>query len=129
MILPVKRNLLVFLISVAAALSAGAQQSHPAALDNTGPTAKPGMAVTAPKVLHTSDPKSASHPGNSPTVNWLVVATDGSVHDAKVAKLSGSAQADANALDAVKQWRFKPAMKNDLPVKVQINLVVNAPNL
>jgi TonB family protein len=32
---------------------------------------------------------------------------------------------DQKALDAVKQWKFEPAMKDGKPVAVQINVEVN----
>jgi TonB family protein len=41
-------------------------------------------------------------------------------------KSSDSEKADANALAAVKQWRFKPAMKDGVPVAVPINIQVDA---
>jgi periplasmic protein TonB len=124
MILPMKRTVFALLIFVGLLSVARGQQS---AADNAPPPpAKSGSKATPPQAIETPNPEPTTDAGNGPTVLWLIVDSEGRPHDVKVIKSSGSSQADANALAAVRKWRFKPAMKDGVPVKVQINVVVNA---
>ncbi|QDA57827.1 TonB family protein [Thermomonas aquatica] len=52
------------------------------------------------------------------------VATDGSVSAAKIDRSAGDARLDAAALDAVKQWKFEPAMKDGKPVPGRVRVPV-----
>ena len=107
-------------------LTASAQQSAPLASDTSSQSSNTKSKVTVPKAIDTPDPEPVFDPGKGPTVIWVVVGTDGRVHEARISKSSDSAKADANALAAVKQWRFKPATKDGVPVAVQINIEVDA---
>lgn len=52
------------------------------------------------------------------------VAEDGSVSGAKVDRSAGDERLDAAALDAVKQWKFKPALKDGKGVAGQVRVPV-----
>jgi TonB family protein len=56
-------------------------------------------------------------------VLWLVVGPDGKPRDIRVARTLGLGL-DEKALEAVKNWRFEPALKDNKPVAVQINVEV-----
>ena len=89
---------------------------------------KVGGGVSAPKVLYQPDPeyseeaRKAKYQGTC--VLWLIVGPDGKPRDIKVARNLGMGL-DEKAIDAVKQWRFEPAMKDGKPVAVQINVEVS----
>ena len=89
---------------------------------------KVGNGVTAPKLLHkvepsyTEDARAAKYQGTC--VLWLIVGPDGKPRDVKVARSLGMGL-DQKAIDAVRQWKFEPAMKDGQPVAVQINVEVN----
>ena len=56
-------------------------------------------------------------------VLWLIVGPDGRPRDIHVARSLGLGL-DEKAIEAVKQWKFEPAMKDGKPVAVQINVEV-----
>ena len=63
--------------------------------------------------------------GVAGTVLLIVdVAEDGSVSAAKVDRSAGDDSLDAAALDAVKQWKFKPALKDGKPVVSQVRVPI-----
>lgn len=53
------------------------------------------------------------------------VAIDGSVSAAKIDRSAGDQRLDASALDAVKKWKFMPAMRNGKPVVSQVRVPVD----
>jgi periplasmic protein TonB len=55
---------------------------------------------------------------------WLVVGTDGNVHDVKVVRKLGYGL-DEEAIKAVKQWEFQPSTKDGVPVPVTVSVNVN----
>jgi periplasmic protein TonB len=57
-------------------------------------------------------------------VLWLVVGADGLPREIKVQRTLGLGL-DEKAIEAVKQWKFKPAMKDGNPVAVRISVEVN----
>jgi protein TonB len=87
-----------------------------------------GGGVSAPRALDTPDPeyseeaRKAKYQGTC--VLWLVVGPDGKPRDVKVARALGMGL-DEKAIEAVRNWRFEPAMKDGKPVAVQINVEVN----
>jgi TonB family protein len=87
-----------------------------------------GNGVSAPRALDTPDPeyseeaRKAKYQGT--VVLWLVVGPDGKPRDIKVARALGMGL-DQKAIEAVRNWKFEPAMKDGKPVAVQINVEVN----
>jgi protein TonB len=87
-----------------------------------------GGGVSAPKAIYAPDPeyseeaRKVKHMGT--VVLWLVVGPDGKPRDIKVLRTLGLGL-DEKAIEAVKNWRFEPAMKDNKPVAVQINVEVN----
>jgi len=86
-----------------------------------------GGGVSAPRPIVTPEPKyseearKAKYQGTC--VLWLVVGPDGQTRDIKVARTLGLGL-DQKAIEAVKQWKFEPAMKDGKPVAVQVNVEV-----
>jgi periplasmic protein TonB len=87
-----------------------------------------GGGVSAPRPVSTPDPeyseeaRKAKYQGTC--VLWLVVGPDGRPRDIKIARSLGLGL-DEKAIEAVRQWRFEPAMKDGKPVAVQINVEVS----
>jgi len=87
-----------------------------------------GGGVSAPKALYAPDPeyseeaRKAKYQGTC--VLWLIVGPDGHPRDIKIARSLGLGL-DEKAIEAVKQWKFEPAMKDGKPVAVQINVEVD----
>ena len=87
-----------------------------------------GGDVSAPKPTYAPDPqyseqaRAAHYEGN--VVLWLVVNAGGLPQDIKVQKSLGMGL-DIEAIKAVRQWRFQPAMKDGKPVPVMINVQVS----
>lgn len=87
-----------------------------------------GKGVTPPKPLKADDPsytdlaKEAKMQGT--TVLWLIVTEQGNVSDIHIQMPLGGGL-DDKAIEAVRQWRFSPAMKDGQPVPVAINVEVN----
>jgi TonB family protein len=84
--------------------------------------------VKAPRALHTPDPKyskSAKKQGIQGTVTLsVVIGTDGKARDVKVVN-SLEPTLDANAIAAVKTWKFAPATKDGRPVAVAMRLEID----
>ncbi|MCI0354874.1 MAG: energy transducer TonB, partial [Acidobacteria bacterium] len=55
---------------------------------------------------------------------WVVVCADGRVGRIRVER-SLDEDLDQNAVRTVRQWRFRPALKDGKPVAVQVNIEVN----
>lgn len=87
-----------------------------------------GGGVSAPRALFAPDPeyseeaRKAKYQGTC--VLWLVVGPDGHPRDIRVTRSLGLGL-DEKAIEAVKQWKFEPAMKDGKPVAVQINVEVS----
>ena len=81
-----------------------------------------------PRVVYQPDPeyseeaRKAKYQGTC--VLWLVVGPDGKPRDIRVARSLGLGL-DEKAIEAVKTWKFEPAMKDGKPVAVQINVEVS----
>jgi len=88
---------------------------------------KVGGGVSAPKAIYAPDPeyseeaRKAKYQGTC--VLWLIVGPDGRARDIRVARTLGLGL-DEKAMEAVKTWKFEPAMKDGKPVAVQINVEV-----
>lgn len=87
-----------------------------------------GGGVSAPRVLENPSPdyseeaRKAKYQGT--VVLWLIVDSNGKPRDIKVARSLGMGL-DQKAVEAVRLWKFQPAMKDGSPVSVQINVEVN----
>lgn len=87
-----------------------------------------GGGVSAPRPVYTPDPeyseeaRKAKYQGTC--VLWLIVGPDGKPKDIRVARTLGLGL-DEKAIEAVKNWKFEPAMKDGKPVSVQINVEVS----
>lgn len=88
---------------------------------------KVGGGIAAPQALSTPDPEYTEEARTAKTqgtcVLWLIVDQQGHPRDIKVVRGLGHGL-DAKAVDAVKQWRFQPAVKDGQPVNVQISVEV-----
>jgi TonB family protein len=87
-----------------------------------------GGGVSAPRVLENPSPdyseeaRKAKYQGT--VVLWLIVDANGKPRDVRVARSLGMGL-DQKAIEAVRLWKFVPAMKDGTPVAVQINVEVN----
>lgn len=88
---------------------------------------KVGGGISAPQAISSPDPgyteeaRRAKKQGTC--VLWLIVDAAGHPRDLKVVRGLGLGL-DEKALEAVKQWRFQPALKDGKPVDVQISVEV-----
>ena len=86
-----------------------------------------GGNVTAPIPIYSPDPgyseeaRKAKYSGVAVVV--AIVDAQGNVSDVQILKPVGLGL-DEKAIEAVKQWKFKPAMRNGTPVKVRVNIEV-----
>jgi protein TonB len=87
-----------------------------------------GGGVSAPRTIFAPDPeysdeaRKAKYQGT--VILWVIIGTDGRPRELKVARSLGMGL-DQKALEAVRNWRFEPAMKDDQPVAVQVNIEIN----
>jgi TonB family protein len=82
-----------------------------------------GPGVTPPRVVRTSSvPLRAAH-ANGSVVLDVVLQQDGSPRIVRILR-SLTPEADESAVRHFEQWRFSPAMKNGVPVRVRMNAEV-----
>ncbi len=87
-----------------------------------------GGGVSAPRAVYSPDPeyseeaRKAKYQGTC--VLWLVIGPDGRPRDIRVARSLGLGL-DEKAIEAVRNWKFEPALKDGRPVAVQINVEVD----
>jgi TonB family protein len=88
---------------------------------------KVGGGISAPRAISAPDPDYTEEARRAKTqgtcVLWLIVDSAGRPQDIKVVRGLGLGL-DAKALEAVKQWRFQPALKDGKPVNVEISVEV-----
>ena len=88
---------------------------------------KVGGGISAPQAVATPDPEYTEEARNAKTqgmcVLRLIVDDQGNPRDIRVVRGLGFGL-DARAIEAVKQWRFHPAMKDGHPVSVLISVEV-----
>jgi periplasmic protein TonB len=88
---------------------------------------KVGGGISAPQAVSTPDPEYTDEARNAKTqgtcILWLIVDEKGFPRNIRVVRGLGFGL-DAKAIEAVKQWRFQPAMKDGRPVNVQISVEV-----
>jgi periplasmic protein TonB len=84
-----------------------------------------GGGVSAPRAIYAPDPeyseeaRKARYQGT--VILWAIVDSDGLPRDLRVERALGMGL-DQKALEAVRRWRFEPALKDGKPVAVQINI-------
>ena len=81
----------------------------------------PAEILSKPTPDYTEEARRAKKQG--PCILWLIVDSTGHPRDLRVIRGLGFGL-DAKALEAVKQWRFQPALKDGRPVDVQISVEV-----
>lgn len=86
-----------------------------------GQGVSPPRAILAPDPEYSEEARKANLQGTC--VLWLVVGSDGRPRDIRVTRTLGLGL-DEKAIEAVKQWKFEPAMKDGRPVAVTINVEV-----
>ena len=88
---------------------------------------KVGGGISAPQPVSTPDPEYTEQARVAKTqgtcILWLIVDDQGHPRDIRVVRGLGFGL-DAKAIEAVKQWRFQPSMKDGRPVSVQISVEV-----
>jgi TonB family protein len=86
-----------------------------------------GGGVSAPRAIYSPDPEFSEEARKAKyqgvCVVWLIVGPDGKPRDLQVHRTLGLGL-DEKAIEAVKTWRFEPAMKDGKPVAVQISVEV-----
>jgi periplasmic protein TonB len=89
-----------------------------------------GPGVSPPQPVFTPDPdyplsvRKGKHKIQGACVLGLIVDERGMVRDVHVTH-SLDKRLDQNAIDAVKQWKFKPAVKDGKPVAVRTSVEVD----
>jgi TonB family protein len=92
-----------------------------------GGTYLPGGGVSSPRAIYDPDPeysdeaRKAKYQGT--VILWVVIGADGLPKDIRVSRSLGMGL-DEKAMQAVRKWRFEPAMKDGRPVAVQLNIEV-----
>ena len=87
-----------------------------------------GGGVSAPVVIYRVEPlyseeaRKVKHQGV--VVLWAIVRRDGSLEILKVVRALGLGL-DESAINALKQWRFRPGMKDGVQVDVALNVEVS----
>ena len=85
--------------------------THPATLSACG-------AVQPPQALATPDPLLDEADLNSKVSVSFIIGTDGRVHSALILESAGPNE-DRTILDAVRFWRYRPAMCNGVPTEAE----------
>ena len=84
--------------------------------------------VRAPRLIHKVEPDYTDQARDAKTEGMVVLAIevgpDGKAHNIQVLR-SLNEGLDNNAIEAVRQWEFKPGMKGGEPVTVRANVEVN----
>lgn len=92
----------------------------------TGPAGK--YVIAAPRAISTPDPNYSPEASKAKlegtVVLWVIVGPDGCAHNIRVQRSLGKGL-DEKAIEAVRQWKFRPATKNGVPVAVQVNIEIN----
>jgi periplasmic protein TonB len=88
---------------------------------------KVGGGISAPQPIATPDPDYTEEARRAKTqgtcILWMIVDAAGQPRDIRVVRGLGFGL-DAKAIEAVKQWRFQPALKDGKAVNVQISVEV-----
>jgi protein TonB len=92
------------------------------------PTNESGKKCLPPKVTYSTEPSPSYYPrkDSALTVLYVLIDEKGTLHDPKVTRSSGSREFDDDAIDAVKQWRFKSATREGKPISAHISLEISS---
>lgn len=86
-----------------------------------------GGGVSAPKVIFSPDPEYSEEAREEKyqgsCVLGMIVTPEGKPRDIHIVRTLGKGL-DEKAIEAVRQWKFEPAMRDGKPVAVLINVVV-----
>lgn len=83
------------------------------------PSTRPACgAVQPPQALTTPDPLLDETDLNSKVSVSFIVGTDGRVHSALILESAGPSE-DRTILDAVRFWRYRPALCNGVPTEAE----------
>jgi TonB family protein len=96
-------------------------QTNQGGLKVGGGVSEPGL-LYAPNPYYSKDSRGVKYEGSC--VLRLVVDTEGRPNDIRVVRPLGH-DLDEKAIETVKQWKFRPAMKDGKPVAVQIMIEVH----
>ncbi len=87
-----------------------------------------GNGISAPHAIYDPEPLYSEEARKSKMEGvvalWLIVGADGRPHDVRVQRSLGMGL-DEKAIEAVRTWKFQPAMKDGRPVAVQVTVEVN----
>ncbi len=96
--------------------------------DTGGGYAHPGGGISSPKLIYSVDPEFSDEARRQKyqgvVVLSIIVDAQGNPQRIKVLRPLGMGL-DEKAIEAVKQYKFKPAMSGSKPVPVEINIEVN----
>jgi protein TonB len=122
---------LLFLIASSTRAAPGAQEQSapPAAQTSQQPVAHParirvGPGVAASQLIHIVQPQfhTDAKLASTKVVLHALIDFDGTVKSVEV--VNGDPELGRAAVDAVKQWRYRPTKLNDQPVQVDTTIVV-----
>jgi len=85
---------------------------------------KIGKGIVPPKVIFDPkplDPPSCKITHEAVAILWVGVGEQGTVDAVRVERSAGH-DLDQRAIDEVKQWKFKPATKDGIPVPVHVDV-------
>jgi protein TonB len=87
-----------------------------------------GGAVSAPTVIHSVPPEYTPEARKAKVEGivavMLIVDEHGLPQDVQVVRGTGTGL-DMKAVEAIRQYRFKPALEDGRPVRVRLNIEVN----
>ncbi|HZU33209.1 MAG TPA: TonB family protein [Candidatus Angelobacter sp.] len=85
-------------------------------------------AIKPPRALHTPEPEysriARKHGIEGNVVLSAIIGVDGLAHDVEIVQ-SLEPSLDANAIEALKKWKFAPATRNGKPIALRMNLELN----
>lgn len=93
-----------------------------------GFTYRPGRGITAPRAIYDPEPEYSDEARKlrqqGVVILSLIVDPNGRARDIRVARSLGMGL-DEKAVEALRNWKFQPGMKDGKPVAVQVNIEVN----
>ncbi len=119
--------LLCFGLALTSAQTQPSQEAESSKTATENEVFRVGGGVSPPTIVHAPDPEYSKQARNArlqgTCVLWLVVDAKGMPRDIMIKRSLGMGL-DEEAIEAVRLWRFKPAMKDGVPVAVRIAIEV-----